>query len=298
MKPIALFLLFMMLFSLGSNAQKPWRAKLFVHFLDSNNQIVTDTVWFGTDSLGDVGYQPWLDVIDTNLQRNKVYSSDELIKTQYNTDCANLKVNIIKFKKRENTFKFYAFGNPVALSWDTTDLKYYDSSFTITYLDIIAYNGYIFDIDRYIFRIIKDSYTMVNGDYEYVGSTVSEIDSIRIIREMRQGSICRTKNEFFEFDINFIMGLRFDVGIAEINPLPELIVYPVPFNNFLNIENKIGNKLLKIKIYDLTGRLVFEAPLNNSDIRVDTIYLPSGVYYLKLYDEVTALNKPLKIIKL
>ena len=77
-------LLCLMLLSSVCSAQPPWRAKLFVHFLDSNNQIVTDTVWFGCDSLGAEGFQSGLDVIDTSLQWNKVYSADELIKTKFN----------------------------------------------------------------------------------------------------------------------------------------------------------------------------------------------------------------------
>ena len=132
MKPFTLLLLFGLFFSLNVQAQKPWRAKLFVHFLDSNNQIVTDTVWFGADSLGDAGYQPGLDVIDTNLQWNKVYSSDELIKVQCNTDCANLKVNIEKFTKNI-TLDFFCLGNPVSISWDTLDFFYRDSIYPLVF---------------------------------------------------------------------------------------------------------------------------------------------------------------------
>ncbi len=76
-------------------AQPPWRARLYVHFKDSNNTILSDTVYFGLDSLGGDRLQVGLDVIDTNVLQNKVYSSDALIKQQFNTDCANLKTNIL-----------------------------------------------------------------------------------------------------------------------------------------------------------------------------------------------------------
>ena len=298
MKPLTLLLLFGLFFSLNVQAQKPWRAKLFVHFLDSNNQIVTDTVWFGADSLGDVGYQLGLDVIDTNVQWNKVYSSDELIKVQYNTDCANLKTNIIKFEKGNKSFKFFASGYPIALSWDSIDFKYNDSIFKITYLELTSFNGYIFGTDRQVFRIIGDSYRIVNGDYVYVGSFVSQIDSIRIIKEMSLISDCRTKNEFFEFSINLIMGPRFGVGIAEINANKEFIVYPNPFNNSLTLKSNLLNKLTKLRIYNSAGRLVIDSYINGSDMTIETTALPPGVYYINFSDDVSTRSKPLKLIKL
>ena len=298
MKPLTLLLLFGLFFSLNVQAQKPWRAKLFVHFLDSNNQIVTDTVWFGADSLGDVGYQLGLDVIDTNVQWNKVYSSDELIKVQYNTDCANLKTNIIKFEKGNKSFKFFASGYPIALSWDSIDFKYNDSIFKITYLELTSFNGYIFGTDRQVFRIIGDSYRIVNGDYVYVGSFVSQIDSIRIIKEMSLISDCRTKNEFFEFSINLIMGPRFGVGIAEINANKEFIVYPNPFNNSLTLKSNLLKKLTKLRIYNSAGRLVIDSYINGSDMTIETTALPPGVYYINFSDDVSTRSKPLKLIKL
>jgi len=76
-------LLCLMLLSSVCSAQAPWRAKLFFHFLDSNNTIVTDTVWFGCDSLGDIGFQQGLDVFDTIVKPNKVLGFDSLVQIQY-----------------------------------------------------------------------------------------------------------------------------------------------------------------------------------------------------------------------
>jgi hypothetical protein len=125
-------------------AQPPWRAKLFVNFIDSNNQTVTDTVWFGFDSLGAEGYQPGLDVIDTNLQWNRVYGSDDLIMNQFNTSCPNLRTNIVSHSLGYTWFKFFALGNIKSIGWDSSDFNYIvDSGFRMTYVYINSLNGYI-----------------------------------------------------------------------------------------------------------------------------------------------------------
>lgn len=280
------------------HAQQPWRAKLFVHFLDSNNQIVTDTVWFGCDSLGAEGYQPGLDVIDTNLKWNKVYSADELIKVQYNTDCANLKTDIRKFDTINGMkFNFYCTGNPVSMSWDTSDFIYQiDSTYRIHGAILKSINGYLFGIDATSYIIGGDSYKKVNGEFIYLGFGFSSIDSISVYPES-QLSECHIK---YGFNFNLEIG----TGWAKLTGLIERLtessnIYPNPFSDKIYIETKIINAVSKkYSITSLHGIEMMTGELIENRAVIDTSHLISGIYFITVIDNNVVHTKPYKLIKL
>ncbi|WP_288374840.1 T9SS type A sorting domain-containing protein [uncultured Chryseobacterium sp.] len=56
--------------------------------------------------------------------------------------------------------------------------------------------------------------------------------------------------------------------------------YPNPVKEVLNIENIEKN--LSLKIYDLSGKLVFETITNSSKISIDTSSLPKGQYVVMI----------------
>ncbi|MCG9879784.1 MAG: T9SS type A sorting domain-containing protein [Bacteroidia bacterium] len=288
----------LLVITLFSNAQAPWRAKLFVHFLDSNNQIVTDTVWFGCDSLGAEGFQPGLDVIDTNLQWNKVYSADEIIKSQFNTDCANMKTNIIGFKKKESSFKFYAIGNPISISWDTLDFMYFDTIYRLSYTEIRTANGYINNIDQRYYNVTEDNYKIIGGQYIFNGFWVNPNDSVKLLPESLHGA-CVFSNYAFEFNINLIMGPRFINGIYELVQQGVLNVYPNPFSNKLMVYQIGTADFSEIILYDMHGKELFKKPLENDVTLFDTANLPAGIYYMTfMQNNNSKLYKPFKLIKL
>jgi hypothetical protein len=221
------FLIPLIVFAYSVNAQAPWRAKLFVHFKDSTNKIVTDTVWFGCDSLGDVGFQPGLDIIDTNLKYNHVYASDDLVKARFNADCANLKKNIHGFRKKESSFKFYAIGNPISMSWDTMDFKYFDSTYRLSYIEIKPQNGYVNGIDGKFYVIAGDNYYLINGQYVFDKFCMFK-DSIILLPESFLTE-CNFSKLIFSFNINIYMSWRWVSGIDDPIELEEPKVYPNPF---------------------------------------------------------------------
>ncbi|MEI6508815.1 MAG: T9SS type A sorting domain-containing protein [Bacteroidota bacterium] len=87
------------------------------------------------------------------------------------------------------------------------------------------------------------------------------------------------------------------VGINEQNiSSDEVCVYPIPANNFLNID--LANhqtKIVSVKIIDITGKLVIEDN-SVSNNKLDITSLDKGIYFVNvLLDNQTSLNK--KIVK-
>jgi hypothetical protein len=296
MKPKLLFFLLLLITFIG-NAQPPWRAQLFVHFYTDSGRIVTDTVWFGCDSLGAEGYQEGLDVIDTNLQWNKVYSADDLIKAQYNTDCANLKTNIRGFKKKESYFTFYAIGNPVSMSWDTLDFMYFDSTYRLCLVEIRPLNGYIASIDRKYYEVAGDSYSIINGQYIYRGFWINRFDSVEVIPESRNNG-CTFSRRVFEFRLNIYMGWQDFTGLEELIANGVLSIYPNPFSNSITIRNTSDVQFNEAVLYNMQGEVILKENLNNELTSINTSHLAQGIYYLCLNGNKTQYAKPIKLIKL
>lgn len=294
---IALIVVFTLIVNV-SNAQPAWRAKLFLHFLDSNNKIVTDTVWFGCDSLGDIGYQPGLDRIDTNLKYNHVYSSDDLIKTQYKTPCANLKQNIIGYHKGESTFKFYAVGNPVSISWDTMDFKYFDTTYRLNYVAIKSINGDIRSIDQQLYIIALDNYTNFGGHYSYKGFKIYN-DSLRIYLASLS-SACSYSDHIFEFVININMGWL-NLGLVDQTTSNiSYKIFPNPFNEVIKFDQtNSAKKISSVRIYNVDGKLELEQKDIANLSEIETTSFRSSIYIIYFYDDNSnQILSPVKLIKL
>lgn len=287
----------LLLISIYSHAQAPWRAKLFVHFLDSNNQIVTDTVWFGCDSLGAEGFQPGLDVIDTNLQWNKVYSADDLVKSQFNTDCANLKTNIIGFNKKESSFKFYAIGNPISISWDTLDFMYFDTTFRLSYTEISTVNGYINNIDQRYYNVTEDSYEIIGGQYVFREFWVNPIDSVKIIPESLHDG-CDFSSYSFEFNINIILGPRFSIRLEELMQQEVLNLYPNPANDYLYVSLAKPASNIQINIFDLMGKLIVSKEIKeNTQLIQMPLDMSDGSYIMQITTDNYTARKRFVVVK-
>ena len=67
--------------------------------------------------------------------------------------------------------------------------------------------------------------------------------------------------------------------------LDKFKIYPNPFSDKINIESTVfEDKSLKIKCFDVTGRLVFEddKALNDKKTEIDLSFLSSGMYWVQL----------------
>ena len=273
-------------------AQKPWKAKLFIHFLDSNNKAVTDTIWFGLDSLGDEGYQEGLDVFDTVGSVNKILSHDSLVQNQFNTDCGNLKYNIKKMKYGETRFDFYAMGRIISMSWDTTDFLYDDTlnSIYLSYSILTPQNGYIRGIDAENFYMLS----------RYKNKRYNLRDSVFVINESPLFYCNRQYRAFgFSLTVAFVKELS-NLSVKQTEET-NFLIGPNPLKDNVNIsfKNEAFHNKLNLKVHTISGKLVKETYLsvNDGDANIDLADLDQGIYILSIEDETNRKVTYHKIIK-
>lgn len=73
------------------------------------------------------------------------------------------------------------------------------------------------------------------------------------------------------------------LGVEEVNPLNNVIIYPNPTNGILNIENKSNSPIEKITLTDITGKLILEAVNSFSEINMQSF--ENGIYILFVTSE-------------
>ena len=81
------------------------------------------------------------------------------------------------------------------------------------------------------------------------------------------------------------------------NLLPNIILYPNPFSDSFTVDSTLEfEKLINIKIYTITGRLVKEIVEPNEVITLNNLNVPNGVYIVKLTSNTgtTAIRKMIK----
>jgi hypothetical protein len=275
------------------NAQKPWRAKLFVHFIDDNTQqIKTDTVWFGLDTAGNDGIQTGLDIFDTVGANFKILSHDSIVQQQFNTDCGNLKYNIKKTKYGLSRFDFYALGHIISMSWDTSDFLHNDS-INQYYNDRVyfnSYNGYIGGWDITTLYLLS---RFANKNYIHS-------DSIKVMPESPL-FYCNRNQQVFRFSLT--INFRTKLLNESVNELKNksFLITPNPCKDFLYItlNDLVAPSLLTIQLYSLTGKLLKEVPFEESinTIKIDLSDMQEGLYILKINDPVNSYSLYSKIIK-
>ncbi|MBC8754665.1 T9SS type A sorting domain-containing protein [Kordia sp. YSTF-M3] len=84
----------------------------------------------------------------------------------------------------------------------------------------------------------------------------------------------------------------FSTLLVETNELAEILIYPNPVKDIINITNTNGN-LVKAEIYNLNGQVLLTKESNLTTININK--LPSGMYILKLYADTA--SKTIKILK-
>ncbi len=78
------------------------------------------------------------------------------------------------------------------------------------------------------------------------------------------------------------------VGIEDLDFVKSLSIYPVPANNYLNVEvNIVDAQATQIRVIDAYGKLISVQNHNTESIstKIDVSELPSGIYYLEFGNE-------------
>lgn len=282
-KLLALSLLLLSIF--GSNAQPAWRAKLFVHFLDANNQVVTDTVNFGCDSLGNIGYQEGLDIFDTVPIPNTVLGFDSLVQIQRQTDCVNLRQNVKNFSIGLTDFNFYALGHVCGISWDTTDFIYADPTYKLRGVRLTSKNVYLRSIDSYQHIVYNENRRVIK---------FSE-DSIMVVPDFSPAYDCSFSSLIAHIRLEVVLGYG-GVGLTEdLSKIMEYDAFPIPTDDLLHINFDIQSDY-KIVLTNTLGIVVLTTNFKDAKNDVNTGFLPDGLYYMTLTDEKHRVRNTQKLI--
>lgn len=76
----------------------------------------------------------------------------------------------------------------------------------------------------------------------------------------------------------------------------KLIIYPNPFNDFINFDLENNKDYKRVEIYNNSGKKIHDFELKYSNYKNDLSFLPSGIYLIKIVAEKSLLVK--KLIKL
>ncbi|MGM0478836.1 MAG: kelch repeat-containing protein [Bacteroidota bacterium] len=96
------------------------------------------------------------------------------------------------------------------------------------------------------------------------------------------------KNDLWSFDLDAIASVKN-------NPLSELILYPNPAKDMIQIKGSTTQNIASIKILDITGKVVLNHKYTGSSI--DISQLNKGIYYM-LINQKDGRHKPLKFKRL
>lgn len=88
--------------------------------------------------------------------------------------------------------------------------------------------------------------------------------------------------------------LQQELNISSFENRDDLKVYPNPTKNWINISNVDNNTLNKIEIYNILGKVVYEAQITDKQINIES--LNNGIYMIKFYfiDDKTEIRKIIK----
>lgn len=277
MKPLALLLLFSLLYSLNTSAQKPFRFKLIAYFEDvSDFSIHTDTLYFGCDSLGGEGYQIGLDILDTVMKPNSWYVVDTIIRSQLNlSSSVNTRRNIKNFAFNSTVrWQTYCNSTLVAIKCDTNELVYNESKKALLGMGISCKGCSIG-----VWHSEYGSFSPIRWDN---GIPYFYNDSIPILESSNELKVSLYIIDSLNSGFNKINN---DVKIVSENPVSESIVISFDKNTIgtVYLFNAYGSQILSTNVSVNKGDSV-ELSLGNEPIGLyNLIFVPDDNHHEQSY---------------
>lgn len=85
-------------------------------------------------------------------------------------------------------------------------------------------------------------------------------------------------------------------GISQLDYETDFEIYPNPFNNEIQIENKLNHQDLIFKLIDINGKILIEKRINNDKVTLD-LNISSGLYNALIVDKNGEILMTKKVIK-
>jgi hypothetical protein len=282
MKSLALPLIFGLLFSLNTSAQKPFRFKLIAYFEDiSDFSIHTDTLYFGCDNLGGEGYQDGLDILDTVMKPNSWYVVDTIIKKQLNLNSSlNTKKNIKNFGFNKGIgWQTYFNSTLVAIKCDTNELIYNESKKALLGVGISCYGCSI-------------------GVWHSESGSLGPIRWYNGIPYFYQDSIAILESSN-EIKVSLFMIDSMPTGVDKTNNDIQLLTEnPVNENLQIHLNNRFSGQLVLTDVIGNTNANWAIEQATPHSLQLDFKSIKSGFYYLMFIPHNPTYNKSvIKIVK-
>jgi hypothetical protein len=91
---------------------------------------------------------------------------------------------------------------------------------------------------------------------------------------------------------------RINTGTDDLSAIVnDFEIFPIPVQNYLNINSRLQGKELNISIYDMTGRILIQHSFNDTTVNLNVSGISKGIYLLIISDETGILHQQ-KIMKL
>ncbi len=258
---------------------------------DSVNSITLDFIEFSTDITdtllvydGNSSNSPILGYFTGNNIPSSISSSSDELYLEFHTDTENTESGwLIEFSSEIPQF----CSNNVITSWsgeisDGSGPANYQNLTTCLWM-IQPTNAGIIDLNFSSFstELDHDFVTIYDGSEklgEFSGNSIPE--NISAVNGMM--TIVFSTNSSITDNGWTASYSTSAVEIGEISSKSEIMIYPIPADNSLNITQQDSSSELKFYLYNSVGKVIMDGSLFSSYNTINTSKLPNGIYFLKL----------------
>jgi hypothetical protein len=200
---------------------------------------------------------------------------------------------------RQDSLKFYT------LTWDNLDTLLYDFDLQI---GEITPQTYLFESSGWLVTGVDS--ILVNGNYykrfellsdygntfliQGIGSETGLFESFRSPMGQDAQLMCYAQNEVTYFSLFSAEYCNFNVEIPDRSIMPEMIIYPNPSCNILQIE--LANFYSEFEILNQLGEILLSGSLDKQSNTIEIESLESGSYFIRILSDQD--KKITKFIKL
>lgn len=166
-------------------------------------------------------------------------------------------------------------------------IKIYGAFSTSTYAKVVLLNG----------AQAKNIYWIVNGaininDYsEFCGTIIANNGAVNLSTgAIIDGRVLTTSGAFTTFAVtdNITAGCS-TLSIGQVENTKNMVVYPNPFTNTLNVQVKESNANSTFNLYDVTGKIIVQKTINQSTTTIHLRVAP-GMYFYQFINDAGAVQ--------
>lgn len=221
-----------------------------------------------------------------------------------NEEYLNLNVNekLMSFQKCNNKFYFVAGKSLIETDGSKIGTKFVDimdHDYNYSFTSIKCYKDNLFYVGDYYGSKIN----VINGDenksfdikFKELPDLILDLSYVYDMEIVNDKLFLNMYHHYAGKEVFVTDYKNFNLTSLSINDnatnvkVDKVIVYPNPFNNEFFIKGNVNEVLKELKLYDLTGKLIFVKKVNKQEIKISTEFLKKGIYFLQIIT-ITLIN--------